>query len=146
MTFWVGTLTDYVNHCRDDSSCRRRQPSSCSCKRMRCALDEPRVRVAQHVYRNARRMDSKAVSGGMGELFLGPRLSPPAPPSSRSMKRNRARLKAQATAQTVLLRWIPPVSQWEACGKCGRSVIRRRSNRVCVTRTDDLNGAVRLFE
>jgi hypothetical protein len=26
-------------------------------------------------------MDSKAVSGGtMGELFLGPRLSPPAPP------------------------------------------------------------------
>jgi hypothetical protein len=115
MTFWVGTLTDYVNHCRDDSSCRRHQPSSCSCKRIRCALDEPRVRVAQHVYRNARRMDSKAVSGGtMGELFLGPRLPRPAPPSSRSMKRNRGRLKAQATAQTVLLRWIPPVPQWEA--------------------------------
>jgi hypothetical protein len=56
----------------------------------------------------------KLSRGAMGELFLGPRLSPPAPPSSRSMKRNRGRLKAQATAQTVLLRWIPPVSQWEA--------------------------------
>jgi hypothetical protein len=45
---------------------------------MRCALDEPRVRVAQHVYRNAQWI--RKLSRGMGELFLGPRVSPPAPP------------------------------------------------------------------
>jgi hypothetical protein len=83
MTFWVSTLTDYVHHCRDDSSCRRHVPSSCSCQKMRCALDDPEL-GSHNMFMGMRAEWIRKLSPGgppwVSYFWVFPRLSPPAPP------------------------------------------------------------------
>jgi hypothetical protein len=50
----------------------------------------------------------------MGELFPGcPAIVPASAPLIEKHEKESSRLKAQATAQTVLPRWIPPLPRWE---------------------------------